>query len=358
MSRQTRNPPRSEAGDRQAKGLGDFTHRVLIAAFIFAIVFLAWHLRHTIILAFAAVVVAAILLAATDLTRRFTPFGHRWSLAVSGLLILLLIGVVLWVGWPSIQRQSTNLLQQMPQAVQSIEERFGLRISNLFGQMGDAWGGALGRILSDVATMVQTTVTAITGLILVIIAGAFLAANPGLYRTGFLLLVPPQQDERVGRALDKTGRALKLWLVGQLLSMFIVGLLVGLGAWAIGLPSPLALALFAFLVEFVPLIGPFVGAAPGLLLALGQDWSTLLWTTLLYLTIQQLESNLITPTVQREMVRIPQALFMLSVVAMGALFGILGVVLSGPLTVTAFVLIRTLYVEEALGEEVSDDGGI
>lgn len=332
--------------------LPDFARRVLIASIIVSAFFLAWHLRHTIILAFAAVVVATILLAASDLVRRCTPLGHHWSLAVSALFIIMAIGAILWFAWPNIQSQTAGLVQQLPEAARSIESRTGISLPNSLEQAGEAAGGVFNRILSDLASMVQTAATAITGFILVVVAGAFLAVNPGLYRTGFLLLFPPAQHGHAGEALDRTGRALKFWLVGQLLSMTMVGVLVGLGAWAIGLPSPLALALFAFLTEFVPLIGPFVGAVPGLLLALGEGWSTLLWTALLYLAIQQVESNLITPIVQREAVRVPPALFMLSVVAMGALFGVLGVVLAGPLTVVAFVLTRTLYVEDTLGEEL------
>lgn len=338
-------PSAHQSGDRHI-GPGEFARRIFIAITIAGLFFLAWHLRHTVILAFAAVVVAALLLAATDAVRRVVPLGHRWSLALSGLLVVLVIGAILWLGWPNIKGQSTNLLQQLGGAISGIEERTGIGITEPGGQLS----GVFGRIVSDVASFVQTTAAAVTSFILVVIAGAFLALNPAVYLHGLTLLFPPGQRDRIDRALGSTGRAFKLWLVGQLLSMTIVGALVGLGAWAIGLPSPLALALFAFLTEFVPLIGPFVGAVPGLLLALGQGWSTLLWTALLYLAVQQVESNLITPIVQREMVRVPPALFMLSAVAMGALFGILGVVLAGPLTVTTFVLVRTLYVEDTLGE--------
>ena len=51
------------------------------------------------------------------------------------------------------------------------------------------------------------------------------------------------------------GRALRLWLIGKLVDMAIVGILVWLGTWMIGLPGPLALALFAAVTEFIPIIG-------------------------------------------------------------------------------------------------------
>ncbi|MDN3721114.1 AI-2E family transporter [Roseibium salinum] len=82
-----------------------------------------------------------------------------------------------------------------------------------------------------------------------------------------------------------------------------------------------------------------------------------MWAAGLYLAVQQIESNLISPLIQREMVKVPPALFLLSAVAMGALFGVPGIILAGPLTVTVFVLVRTLYVEEALGEPLGQEKG-
>ncbi|WEX10638.1 AI-2E family transporter [Chelativorans sp. AA-79] len=357
MSSETGSTPRPHQPSRDRLTLAGYTRRVLIATAIVSLAFLIWHLRHTAAIAFAAVVVAAVLTAASDLTRRFVPLGSRWSLALSSLLIIVVIGAALWFAWPDIQTQSSNLLQQLPQAVRSIETRTGISLPNSLPQLGGSLEGAFNRILSDIAAMLQTAAAALTGVVLVIVAGVFLAVNPGVYRRGFLLLFPTGERGRVEHALGRTGTALKFWLAGQLLSMAIVGALVGLGAWAIGLPSPLALALIAFLTEFVPLIGPFAGAVPGLLLALGEGWTMLLWAALLYLAVQQLESNLITPIVQREAVKVPPALFMLSVVAMGALFGILGVLLAGPLTVAAFVLVRTLYVEDTLGVPLRGPGG-
>lgn len=323
--------------------LGVVARRTLVVALVAGFVFLAWYLRHTIVLGFATVVVAAILVSSADLVSRVAPLERPWSVAVAGLLILVFIGLVFWLAWPQLQTQSSTLFERLSGAAANLEDRTGVALPGSFPQLAQDTGrGLFSRILSDVARMVQTAASAITGLILVIVAGVFLAVNPRLYRDGFVLLFPPDQHQRAGKALDRTGEALRLWLVGQLLSMAIVGVLIGLGAWAIGLPSPLALGLFAFVTEFIPLVGPFLGAVPALLLATAEGWSALLWTVALFVAVQQLESNLITPTVQREVVNVPPALFMLSVVAMGTLFGVVGVVLAGPLTVTAYVLVRTL----------------
>jgi len=338
-----------------ATGEPNFLRRVLTVAAVAGLVFLAWHLRHTFVVAFGAVVIAAILLAATDAVRGVLPLGHKWCLAISSVLILIVIGLIGWIIWPDLRSQSVSLLEQLPQAASNLETEFGLEITDQAGDFNDGFGGMFGRILRDAANLLQTTVTAVTGFLLVVVAGAYLAIDPKIYRRGLTLLFPSEQHDRVANALEQTGTALKRWLIGQLVSMTIIGLCVGIGAWWIGLPSPLALGLFAFLTEFVPLIGPFVGALPGVLIAIGEGWQTLLWTAGLYLIVQQLESNLIAPLVQQEMVKVPPALFLLSAISMGALFGVLGVILAGPLTVVAFVLVRTLYVKETLGEPLAQE---
>lgn len=340
----------------ETTGEAKFVRRVLTVAAVAAFVFLAWHLRHTFVVAFGAVVIAALLLAATDAVRGVLPLGHRWCLAISGILILIVFGLITWIIWPDLRSQSVSLLEQLPQAASNLETEFGLEITRPDGSFSDSFGGMFGRILRDAANILQTTVAAVTGFLLVVVAGVYLASDPKLYRRGLTLLFPSEQHDRVANAFTKTARALKLWLIGQLVSMTIIGLCVGIGAWWIGLPSPLALGLFAFLTEFVPLIGPFVGALPGLLISLGEGWQTLLWTAGLYLTVQQLESNLVAPLVQQEMVKVPPALFLLSAISMGTLFGVVGVVLAGPLTVAAFVLVRNLYVKETLGEPLDRQG--
>jgi predicted PurR-regulated permease PerM len=206
------------------------------------------------------------------------------------------------------------------------------------------------------ATAGTMIVNALSALIIAVVGGFFLASDPAMYRKGVVMLVPVEQQGRVADALLASGNALRLWLGAQLVSMAIVGTLAGLGTWAIGLPSPLALALFAGIVGFVPLLGAVAGAVPPLLLALAAGGDALLWTAVLFLAIQQLESNMILPLVEKRMVSMPPALMLFAVVAVGLLFGLPGVMLAAPLTVVSYVLVKQLYVRETLGQPTEVPG--
>ena len=117
------------------------------------------------------------------------------------------------------------------------------------------------------------------------------------------------------------------------------------------MPSPFALGLIAGLLEFVPFIGPVLGALPAVLIASTVDGATVLWTVLLFAVIQQVESNIVFPLLGRRMVSLPPALALFAILAAGVVFGPLGLLFGFPLAVVAFVLVKKLYVRETLGEE-------
>jgi predicted PurR-regulated permease PerM len=149
---------------------------------------------------------------------------------------------------------------------------------------------------------------------------------------------------------------LRLWLGAQVIAMLMVGVLIGGGALLIGIPSPFALGLIFGLAEFVPVVGPVARAVPVLLVAVGQGWEMTFWALGLVVIVQQVESNLIMPLASGHAVQLPPAVGLFAVVAMGVLFGPLGLVLGYPLAVVVDVAVRRLYVRETLGESVEIAG--
>src|SRR5262249_34356716 len=103
------------------------------------------------------------------------------------------------------------------------------------------------------------------GFVVTIITGFYLAAQPELYRSGLSKLFPPQWRSNAHETIDDIANALQLWLLGQLLQMFVVGVLSTLAVWLIGLPSPLALGVIAGVAEFIPYVGPILAAIPAVL---------------------------------------------------------------------------------------------
>jgi predicted PurR-regulated permease PerM len=335
-----------------------FLRRVLIVLAVAAVALFLWAVRDALLLAFAAVLVAVLLRAVADALQHWARVPRRWSVMAACLTIGIPFGVVLMLVGSEVLAQAQILLQNLPAAADALERQFGLRIPlpGAAAQEPAADASTMGQVAQHAASAALVAVDALGAVVIAVVGGVFIAGNPGTYRRGLVRLLPRGQQERVEEALSASGKALRLWLKAQLIAMTVVGLLTGFGAWAIGLPAPLALGLFAGLANIVPLVGPFIGATPGLLLAFNQGWETVLWAAALYLLVQQVEGNLLMPMLGERMVHIPPALLLFSVVAAGAVLGFGGVVLAAPLTVVAVVLVGKLYVRETLGRRVEVPG--
>jgi predicted PurR-regulated permease PerM len=336
---------------------GAFVRRVLVVIALGALAALLWRLADVLLLAFGAVVVAVILRALADLIAASIPATKRWSLALAVVAIVAALALVLFLFGRQMRAQLGQLAAVLPPAVEYVLGELGVNVRELSQQLPNMLGSGLPReILGRAAAFGLTFLGALADTLVVVVAGVFLAADPALYRRGLVKLFPPSQHERVEGALDASGTALRLWLKGQLVAMALVGVLTGAALWAIGLPSPLALGLIAAIGEFIPFVGPVLSALPALVIAGSQSADMLLWTAGAFVVIQQVESNLIAPLVQRRTVELPPALSLLSVLAFGVVFGPLGLVLAVPLTVVAYVLVKKLYVRETLGEATAVPG--
>ena len=320
-----------------------FVRRVVIVIGLAGLAVVLWQLRHLLMLVFGAVVIATIFRALADPIRRHLRLPDWLALTAAILLIMAVIGTAFAAFGREVGRQAQRLADSLPAAWQAIEARF----SELdLGQISDALPGP-----GDLAGLTSFALSLggwLATILLVIAAAIYFAAQPKVYRRGLVLLVPKKGRDLVDEALGDSGRALAMWLRGQLITMTAVGTLTGLGLWLIGMPSPLALGLLAGLLDFVPFLGPIAAAIPALLIAFSMDVEMGLWTLALYVLVQQVEGNFLYPLVQRYAVGIPPGLMLFALLAGGLLFGLPGVFLGAPLTVVAYVLVKRLYVREAL----------
>jgi predicted PurR-regulated permease PerM len=330
---------------------------MLTAVAIFVVLAAAWKLLDLLILVFGALVIAVLIRALADWIADRTPLKGGWSVAAAILSIvatLVLLGVTLG---SRIQEQFADLLETLPSAWSSLRATVqsmpgGEYLVHAMESASPAESG----FFANAGTIALVTVEALVNLMLVLFGAVFLAGNPRIYRTGLLKLVPERRRALAGEALSDSGRALKRWLLGQLVSMAIVGALTGIGLWMLGVPSALALGVVAGVAEAIPYAGPVIAAIPGLLIALLAGPQTALWTLFLYVAIQQIEGTLVMPIIQKRAVSLPPALTVFGIVAAGLLFGTVGLIFAAPLLVVAYVMVKKLYVQEALGTDTPIPG--
>ena len=343
----TRQPPRqaeeaATAGRSSATELKLFTWKVLIAAGVLGTLFLAWQVADALLLVFAGVLLAILFQRMAGLVRRFTGLPQGWALGVVLLLLAaLLVGGGFLMG-QSVVSQFDQLSQQVSGAVQQLPASLRDQIMEQ-GRDASSWMSRLRSVASSVMFFLGD-------LVEVMFTAIYLAASPGVYQRGVVLLVPRRGHDRAREVLDVTGDSLWKWLIGQLSAMAIVGVLTTAGLLLLGIPSAPALGLLAALLEFIPLIGPFLAAVPAILIAFAQSPQDALWVAGLYLTIQQVEGNVVMPLMQKKVVDLPPVVTIAAIAAGGVLFGLMGMFLATPFAVVLLVLVNMLYIEDKLGE--------
>jgi predicted PurR-regulated permease PerM len=309
--------------------------------------YVLWVLVDVLLLLFACSLVALIFLTMTHALRRRTglPFGVALGVSVLGTLALL-VGAFFFFG-TTMQSEFAELAQRLPAAWASVQAM--VRDSRVGALMLERAQGLApsGQALVSAATTTLTAVGgALSGLVLVLIGGLYLAAQPTLYQGGLLRLVPDASRKNVAETLDAVTVSLRNWLKGQALGMLFVGVATGIGLWLVGVPAAFAIGLVAGLAEFVPYLGILVAGIPAIILGFGQGVETGVWTLVVLVAVQQIQGNLVMPLLQNRMVDLPPALTIFGIIAAGILFGVAGVLLATPLTIVVLVLVRRWYLGE------------
>ena len=324
------------------------TRYIIIAIALVALAVLVWSVSEVLVIAFGAIVLAAVLRAMVVPLARKTKLSQRVSLLIVILGLIVAFGLMSWLFGRQAAQQFAQMREQLPEAIEKFQgwlgqSRWGQTILEGLKQVPESENP-----LSSAGAVVMGAVGGIGNLLLIMFAAIYLAADPKLYRNGALRLLPPSRRPQVGRAVDDAGNALHKWLIAQLIVMLVVGVLTGTGLALLGVPLWLSLGLLAALLEFVPVVGPIIATIPGVLLAFTKGPETAFYVLLVYIAVQQIESNVLTPLVQRWAVELPPVVALLSIVVCGLLFGVMGVIFATPMAVVTMAMVKHLYVEDTL----------
>jgi len=275
-------------------------------------------------------------------------------LIVVTLLIAMIAAGFIYLGSQIVQRWD-QLWSEMVAAVENGQQRLkqqGWSSSvlpthdKIESMIKDANSEILPRMLSGLAWVGW----GLTGAFVIFFVGVYAAFDPGLYKTGIVKLFPFSLRPRISEVIQKLGFATRRWILGRLMSMTVVGVLTAIGMWFLAVPMFGTLGVLAALFTFIPNIGPLLAAVPQILLAINLGGNTVLYVIVFNLVLEGIESYLITPMIQQHEVSLPPIVTIAAQMLMGALLGILGLMMAAPLVVVLTVLVQMLYIEDRLGD--------
>lgn len=242
------------------------------------------------------------------------------------LLYILVIGLLVIFGsmiLPPLVSESVKLVANVPAQLETLSPFVDVRPDALLEQVAP--------ITRNIA---QLTIGVFSNLVTVftvaVLTFYFLMEHKQLHH--FLdMFVGEEIGKNIAHIVHKIEERLGAWVRGQLLLMLIIGLGTFLGLTILGVPYTLALAILAGLLEVVPFIGPIISAVPAVLVALTVSPTLAFAVIALYFLIQQLENNLIVPSVMQRAVGIPPLASLLALMIGGRLAGTIGIVLAVPM---------------------------
>jgi predicted PurR-regulated permease PerM len=214
--------------------------------------------------------------------------------------------------------------------------------------------GALSEWTSRIVGVFSTTFGAFMSVLFILVIGIYLSFQPSVYVAGFLRLVPPGRRRRAREIIHRIAETTRGWLLGQAFSMTLLGIVVGTGLSILGIPNALVLGLLAAVMTFIPNLGPVLAFIPAILVALSQGLMKAVYVALFYVVVQTIEGNFLTPMVQQRVIAVPAVLILATQVLLFNLLGFLGIVLAMPLLACVMVLVQMLYVEDFLGDKMSN----
>lgn len=291
-------------------------------------------LAQPLMLIIGGMIFAVFLDGGTRLLGRVLPIGRGFRLALVLLLGFGFVGWVFYFAGSTIAGQAETL-----RAV--IEAQFNhlVQIAVSMGLLpqGDTLSGIAQQLLGSVGRLTSAVVTAIgafASMLVMIVIGIFIAAEPRLYDRGIAWMLPLRHRESFYAIGDRVGWTLRRLLFGRLIAMIFEGV----GTWVLlslgGVPMAALLGLITGLLAFLPNIGALTSGV--LMVAVGFSAGTGqgLWAIFVYFFIQNVDAYLVIPYIARKTVDLAPALVLAMQLLMGALFGILGVLFADPILAT------------------------
>ncbi len=326
-----------------------FTKKVWIATGIIAltaILLLLFKATFSVLLLiFAGVLVAVFFRGLSSLIQSKTHWGEGVCVAISIIGSFSILIALIWLIGSKVQSQFEALSNALPSTISKAEA--SLRQTPIGEKIVEQISSpkAATKAKAVLSTFFSSTFGVFGDIYVVLFVGIFFTISPKTYTSGIVKLVPKNGRSKAKEVLTEAGENLKKWLKGKIFAMVVVFILTSIGLLIIGSPLWLVLAIIAGFLNFIPNFGPLIAMVPAVLLGLLQGPVTAAIIAALYIVIQVVESNFITPMVQQKLLSIPPALIIIAQLLIAPLSGGWGLVLATPILVLIMVLVQQLYIK-------------
>jgi predicted PurR-regulated permease PerM len=344
---------------------------VLATTFVVCVLLTFWllySLRIVLFLFFVAIVIGTAIRPAVDWLHR-RGVSRAVGVIIIYVLIAALVTGIMALVLPLIAEQVTQIAQNLPQyyadfrgalvnSSNRLLQNVGLRVPAQFSMLIKPKTVDTEQVLTQVGPTLLYTNIIIKGILstLAVFLLAYYWTQEGtLVIRGLLRLFPPYRKKDVREFLQLAETKLGGYIRGQGLLCLSIGVAAFIAYLLIGLPYTLMLAIFAGIMEMVPIFGPALGAGPALSVALSIDPSKAIWVVIATVLIQMLENVFLVPRIMKSSTGVNPIIVLLSLIAFGAVFGFIGALLALPLAAIIQLFVSRVVVTAAESARQAQD---
>jgi len=281
------------------------------------------------------------------------PFAIAIVFAAFAVLLALLLALVI----PVVTRQAVELVSNAPTFLTGIQDQEWFRsLSDYLGPGVDLQGALdwLYGVAADPKTWVVLAGGALNlgvgiangffgGFIALVLALYFLASMQAM-KNAFYSLVPRRFRPRVVSITDQITASIGGYVSGMVVLAGINAVLGLIMMLIVGVPYAGILAVVIFFVTLIPLVGSIIATVIVATVGLFDSPTTALVVIVYYLVYMQIESYVLTPRVMNKAVSVPGALVVIGAMVGGSLIGLLGALVSIPVTASILLIIKQVVV--------------
>ena len=337
--------------------MGETAKRVAIGTLIviglIAATLALWKLKLVIALIFFGFILAAAMRPGIDaMARRRIPRG--FGLAIHYVVLAVLVGLLLWIAVPRAVDQVQNALGGTTTAQIHREATHSTGIKHELLT-------ALDKRLREVpkASALFHPALEVTLKVFEVLIGIFFVLATAAYwiferdrAIDFVAaLLPRPKRKKLRDTWNLIDLKLGAFVRGEALLVVLVGTILTFAFWAIGLPYFILIGAFAGLVEIVPVIGPISAGALAIGVGFTASWHVAVAAGICVFVVRMLEDYLVVPRVLGDAVGLSPLLVLISVTAVGILFGGFAVILAVPLVAVLITVVDVVFRDKDPAEE-------
>jgi predicted PurR-regulated permease PerM len=347
------------------------TSQVVLATLFVVCVFLTfwllYSLRLVLFLFFVAIVIGTAIRPAVEWLHR------RGVSRSSGIILIYILIAALLTGFlaltfPLIADQATEISRNLPQYSADLRGALinsGNRLLQNIGWRIPSIPSLLTPTSPDTEEVIdQVTQTFLyTNLVLkgilstlaIFLLAYYWTQEGNLVLRAVLRVFPSQRRKEIREFMQSAETKIGGYVRGQGILSIIIGLLAFIAYAFIGLPYTLVLAIFAGVMEMVPIFGPALGAIPAFLVALSIDPGKAIWVVVATVVMQTLENAVLVPRIMKNAMGVNPIMVLLSLIAFSSVFGVAGALLALPLAAIIQLAVSRAIVSAAEANRLAQD---